>query len=116
MAQTTVRETVAGRIAQALETSGLSQRDLANATGISQSTLSRMLSGVRPPKMDELLALAWALGCTISELTGHSLVRDRITCVARATDGANMAGMRRELIHYLELDAYLADQGIPQAV
>jgi hypothetical protein len=64
--------------------------------------------------MNEVLALAWALGCTVSELTGLSVVRDRLECVARATDDASMKTMRRELSHYLELDAYLEDQGIAQ--
>jgi len=34
---------------------------------------------------------------------------------ARAVDGAAMEEMRRTLIGYLELDAYLADQAIPRA-
>lgn len=62
--------------------------------------------------MNEVLALAWALGCPVAELMAQSPVQDRLECVARATDHSSMETMRRELSHYLELDAYLEDQGI----
>jgi hypothetical protein len=62
--------------------------------------------------MDELIVLAEVLGCTISELTGTSSVQQRLECVARATDRSSMTTMYNELSHYLELDAYLEDQGI----
>ena len=32
--------------------------------------------------------------------------------MARASDGSDMDGMRRELLHMLELNAYLEDQAI----
>jgi hypothetical protein len=41
-------------------------------------------------------------------------VRDRALSVARATEGSGMEGIHSELLHYLELDAYLEDQGIAQ--
>jgi HTH-type transcriptional regulator, cell division transcriptional repressor len=100
------------RITDAREAARLTQRQLATRAGIPQATLSRIEQGVRPAKMNELLALAWALGCTISELTGFAGVKDRLECVARATDNSRMETMRRELTHYLVLDAYLEDQGI----
>lgn len=100
------------RIVAAREAAGLTQRQLAARCGIAQATLSRIEQGIRPAKMNEVLALAWALGCPASELTGFSNVRSRLECVARATDRSTMETMRRELSHYLELDAYLEDQGI----
>lgn len=108
--------TTGSRIAEAREAAKLSQRTLAHRTGIGQATICRIEQGERPVKMNEILALAWALGCTPSELTESSLIRDRVECVARASDDTNMLAMRRELTRYLELDAYLADQGIQQAV
>ncbi len=102
----------AERIAEARQAAGLSQRQLATHSGIAQATLSRIEQGTRIPKMNEIVALAWALGCTVSELTGLSEVKDRLECVARATDDSSMETMRRELSHYLELDAYLEGQGI----
>jgi transcriptional regulator with XRE-family HTH domain len=115
MIQMTTTLTVGDRVAQARQAVGISQRTLSQRTGISQATLSRIESGERAPKMNEVISLAWALGSSVAELTGHSAVRDRVECVARASDNAaSMEAMRRELIRYLELDAYLEDQGIAQ--
>jgi transcriptional regulator with XRE-family HTH domain len=102
-----------GRIERARQKSGLSQRDLAAATGISQPTLSRIISGERAAKVPELVAIATATGHTLAELTGQSQVAERVQSAARATSGGNMEAMRRDLLHYLELDAYLDEQGIP---
>jgi transcriptional regulator with XRE-family HTH domain len=107
---------VEARIKRALARSGLSQRTLAEATGISQPTLSRISSGERAAKMPELVAIAAATGCTVAELSSKSVVGERVQSAARATQGASMDAMRRELVHYLELDAYLDDQGIPVSV
>ena len=82
---------------------------------MSQSTLSRIIAGERAVKVPELVAIAAATGHTVAELTGRSEVAQRVQSAARATSGASMDGMRRELLHFLELDAYLDDQGIPAA-
>ncbi|HMS77804.1 helix-turn-helix transcriptional regulator [Gordonia sp. (in: high G+C Gram-positive bacteria)] len=103
---------VSAAIESARTAAGLSQRALADRTGISQSTLNRILSGDRPAKMTEIIEIADAVGCTVPQLTGNT-VADRVLCAARASDGASMATMRQRLLHFLELDAYLDDQGIP---
>lgn len=94
----------------------LSQRTLADLTGISQPTLSRIISGTRVAKMPEIVAIAWATGHTIAQLTGTATVADRVQCAARATNDAGMDGMRQALLHFLELDDYLNDQAIPDTV
>jgi len=104
---------VARRIVVAREAAGMTQRQLAARSDVAQATLSRIEQGARSAKMNEILAMAWALGCPVSELTGLSVVAERLECVARATDSSTMEVMQRELSHYLELDAYLEDQGIP---
>jgi transcriptional regulator with XRE-family HTH domain len=95
---------------------GLSQRGLADATGLSQSTLSRIISGDREAKMPEVMAIAWATGYTVAQLTSAGTVSDRAQCAARATNDSGMDGMREALLHFLELDGYLADQAIPATV
>jgi transcriptional regulator with XRE-family HTH domain len=105
---------VAERLTAARDRADMAQRALARATGIPQTILSRIEAGDRPAKANELVSLAWALGCTVTELTGHSAVRDRARCVARATEDSEMEAMHSELVHYLELDAYLEDQGVAQ--
>ncbi|WP_137723892.1 helix-turn-helix domain-containing protein [Prescottella subtropica] len=103
------------RIVEAQGRARLSQRALADETGISQPTLCRIIAGAREPKTNELLAIAIATGCTVGEITGRSKVAERVQMAARATNGASMEQMRRALLHYLELDAYLDDQGIAVA-
>jgi hypothetical protein len=85
-------------------------------TGISQPTLSRIISGDRPAKMPELTVIAWATGVMVTELTGQGSVAERVQCAARATGGADMEGMRAALLRFLELDDYLADQAISAAI
>lgn len=103
-------------IERARVAAGLSQRALADVTGISQSTLSRIISGDRVAKMPEVVAIAWATGHTVAQLTGVGTVADRVECVARATNDSDMDLMRRALLHFLELNDYLDDQAIPATV
>ena len=56
---------VSAAIESARTAAGLSQRALADRTGISQSTLNRILSGDRPAKMTEIIEIADAVGCTV---------------------------------------------------
>jgi transcriptional regulator with XRE-family HTH domain len=103
-------------IEKARATAGLSQRALADATGISQPTLSRIISGDRVAKLPEIVAISWATGHTVAQLTGVSAVADRVQCAARASNGSGMQEMREALLHFLELDDYLDDQAIPAMI
>lgn len=107
---------VGARVERARVAAGLSQRALADVTGISQSTLSRIISGDRVAKIPEVVALAWATGHTVAQLTGAAAVADRVQCVARATNNSGMEAMRQALLHFLELDDYLDDQAIPATI
>lgn len=100
------------RIADGRARLGMSQRALAKKADVSQATLHRIERGTRTPKMPELIALSDALGCMLSEISTHSPVRDRVVCFARSENDSDMEGLHRELVHYLELDAYLDEQGI----
>lgn len=104
--------TVADAIESARAASGLSQRALADKTGISQATLNRILNGSRVAKMPESILIAEATGCTVAQLT-DSAVAERVRCATQSTNGANMNAMRQRLLHFMEMDAYLADQAIP---
>lgn len=98
-------------IEHACRVAGLSQREVQNRTGISQSTLSRIIAGTRPVKAPELVLIAAATGCTIAQLTGSAL-SNRVLCAARAVNQSSMQGMYRRLLHYLELSDYLDGQAI----
>ncbi|MEV0031258.1 helix-turn-helix transcriptional regulator [Nocardia sp. NPDC050793] len=104
------------RIERALAAAKLSQRELAAETGISQSTLSRTISGERVAKMNELVAIAHATGVTLAALTGTSRVPGQVQCAARSANGASMDSMYEQMLHFLELDAYLDDQAIAAVV
>lgn len=107
---------VGARIEHARVAAGLSQRALADATGISQPTLSRVITGQRAAKVPELVAIGWATGVTVAELAGTGTVTERAEGAARATNHADMEGMREALLHFLELNDYLAGQAIPVIV
>lgn len=107
---------VGARIERAREAAGLSQRSLADATGMSQSSLSRIISGARIPKMPELVAIAWETGHTVAQLTGTGVSAERAQSAARASNGSDMADMRQALMDFLELDEYLDDQAIPATI
>lgn len=103
-------------IERARAAAGLTQRSLAYATGISQPTLSRIISGERSAKMPEIVAIAWATGHTVAQLAGTGTVADRVQCAARATHDSGMEQMREALLNFLELNDYLNDQAIPASV
>lgn len=102
---------IAAAIKLACESAGISQRELAAKTGLTQPTLNRILTGTRTPKLPELILIAGATGCTIAQLT-DSVIADRVQSAARATNGSDMASMKQRLLHFMELDAYLDDQAI----
>jgi predicted transcriptional regulator len=55
---------------------GLSQRELAELTGTTQSAIARLERGGRPPRIDTLLRIADALDCDLAvELRPRSKLR-----------------------------------------
>ncbi len=52
---------------------GLSQRDLAKATGISQQAISFWEQDKRTPNMDDCIKLADFYGVTLDELVGRTV-------------------------------------------
>jgi repressor LexA len=56
---------------------GLSQHDLAKRAGLAQSAYSRFETGTRRPSLEQLRAVAKALGVGTAELLGESPAHDR---------------------------------------
>ena len=56
---------IAERVAERRAASGLSQRELAERCGTTQSAIARLERGGRPPRIDTLLRIADALNCDL---------------------------------------------------
>ena len=57
---------IAEQVAEQRKARGLSQKELAELTGTTQSAIARLESGGRPPRIDTLLRIAEALDCELS--------------------------------------------------
>ena len=56
---------VAEKVAERRQGQGLSQRELAELVGTTQSAIARLERGGRPPRIDTLLRIADALECDL---------------------------------------------------
>ena len=56
---------IADKVADRRTTIGLSQRELAELVGTTQSAIARLERGGRPPRLDTLLKIAEALDCDL---------------------------------------------------
>ena len=56
---------IADRVAERRTELGMSQRELAELTGTTQSAIARLEAGGRPPRIDTLLRIADALDCEL---------------------------------------------------
>jgi predicted transcriptional regulator len=56
---------IAGRVSERRAAMGLSQRELAELCGTTQSAIARLERGGRPPRIDTLLRIAEALDCEL---------------------------------------------------
>jgi ribosome-binding protein aMBF1 (putative translation factor) len=57
---------IAHQVADRRAALGLSQRELAERVGTTQSAIARLERGGRPPRIDTLLRIADALGCDLN--------------------------------------------------
>jgi transcriptional regulator with XRE-family HTH domain len=57
---------VAKQVVEQRRAHGLSQKELAELTGTTQSAIARLESGGRPPRIDTLLRIAQALDCELA--------------------------------------------------
>ena len=64
---------IAEKVAERRVEKNLSQRELAELVGTTQSAIARLERGGRPPRIDTLLRIAEALDCDLQvELVPHS--------------------------------------------
>ena len=64
---------IAGKVLERRAAMGMSQRELAELVGTTQSAIARLERGGRPPRIDTLLRIAEALDCELLvELVPHN--------------------------------------------
>ncbi|MBP1326039.1 transcriptional regulator with XRE-family HTH domain [Leucobacter exalbidus] len=102
------------RLREVRESKNVTQEAASAAIRVSQPTYSRIESGDRPLKGDELVILADHIGVRVASLTGYVEAGEHAKFAARTNgSAATMDVLKSKLLAYLELDSYLAEQGIP---
>jgi transcriptional regulator with XRE-family HTH domain len=67
---------IAAQVSEQRKARGLSQKELAELVGTTQSAIARLESGGRPPRIDTLLRIANALDCALAvELRPRTVVQ-----------------------------------------
>ena len=84
------------RLKQAVKDSGKSNKAVAELTGVSESTVSRYLSGDQSPPFDFVVKVAEALGLSLDELTGNP------TGAKHAAENAALEALRASYEQRLE--------------
>ncbi len=106
-------QTQGARVAALAAAAGLSQRDLAEAAGMSQATVSRIVTGTRRASVPELVTLAWVLGVPYEELVATRSLSDRVLVASRSSRvEADLSVARGRLVGYLRMELYLDAQGV----
>ncbi len=62
--------TVIDTLIEQRKSNGMTQKDLAGATGLTQSVIARMESKKAVPQLDTLLKVVTALGCNLEVVPG----------------------------------------------
>lgn len=101
------------RVAAARGCVGMTQRDLASLTGLSQPTIHRIEVGEREASTLELAVIADACGVLVADLLGTNRLSDEVLCAGRTDDEGSKA-----LSDYLEyafgLWRRLDEIGVPE--
>ncbi|MCQ9163607.1 helix-turn-helix transcriptional regulator [Arthrobacter sp. STN4] len=105
---------VPGRIVALRTQARMSQRQLAAASGVPQSTLSRIESASRQAQLGEIALIAQALGRSLGSILDECPLEDRVLVATRANKpSADAESVKDRLVYFLEMDEFLDHQGIP---
>ena len=96
--------TAADRIQQAMNETGKKQADLAEATGLNKSTISRYLSGQVEPKQKAIMTLAQALDVSEMWLWGYDVPKERAAfeTAEPSDDDSELSESQKALIRFVE--------------
>ncbi|MDK8535823.1 helix-turn-helix domain-containing protein [Corynebacterium propinquum] len=103
------------RIVDARKVVGVSQRELANETGLSQPTIQRIEKGERAASRLELVLIADGCGVLVDDLLGTNSIADEVRCAGR-TDEDGSKALADYLIYAFGVSRRLDQLGIPELV
>jgi transcriptional regulator with XRE-family HTH domain len=103
------RVATADRLREAMEVAGKKQQDLAKATGLSHSTISRYLSGQMEPKQKAISKLAIVLGVSEMWLWGYDVPKSRTPEQKKNDDLVKVIAQLRKDVDFFEVVSLLAD-------
>lgn len=98
---------LSSKLDKLLKENGLSQKDLAEMTGLTQSAISHYIKGDRVPRGDNLFKIAEALWVSVDDLTSsngnNSIVYELVSLKRRLTQIADVISLdeKMELIRCL---------------
>lgn len=101
------------RLREAMRDAGMTQSDLARATGLNRATISRYLSGEVEPRQEAAHKLAVALGVAEFWLWGHDVPKDRTDVQKKNDDLVQVIAKLRGDPEFFEVVSILA--GLPPA-
>ena len=101
--------TTADRLREAMTAAGKKQLDLANATGLSHSTISRYLSGQMEPKQKAVSRMAIVLGVSEMWLWGYDVPMSRTPEQKKNDDLVKVIAQLRKDTDFFEVVSLLAD-------
>ena len=101
--------TTADRLREAMTAAGKKQLDLAKATGLSHSTISRYLSGQMEPKQKAISRLAIELGVSEMWLWGYDVPKVRTQEQKKNDDLVKVIAQLRKDTDFFEVVSLLAE-------
>lgn len=104
--------TTAERLAEALSDAGKKPADLAEATGLSRSTIGRYLSGQMEPKQKAVSKLGQALNVSEMWLWGYDVPKNRTIEQKKNDDLVKVIAQMRKDTEFFEVVSLLAE--LPQ--
>ena len=103
------KATTAERLREAMNIAGKKQLDLAKATGLSHSTISRYLSGQMEPKQKAISRLAVVLSVSEMWLWGYDVPMSRTPEQKKNDDLVKVIAQLRKDADFFEVVSLLAD-------
>lgn len=103
------------RIVDARKVVGMSQRDLASETGLSQPTIQRIEKGERAASRLELVLIADGCGVLVDDLLGTNSIAEEVRCAGRTNEPGSKE-LADYLIYAFGVMRRLDQLGIPEVV